>query len=68
MKFTQTNFKQLNKSKSITKSKSHNYELTIEEKNIKQNGDETSLIEGIIKLKDKNSKIISIAFYGECGC
>ncbi len=67
-KFTQTNFQQINKSKSISKSKSDNYELTVEVKNIKQNGYETSLIEGTIKLKDKNGKIISIAFYGECGC
>lgn len=67
-KFTQTNFKQINKSKSISKSTSDNYELTIEERNVKQNGDETSLIEGTITLKDKNGKIISSAFYGECGC
>lgn len=67
-KFTQTNFKQINKSESITKSKSDNYELTIEVRKAKQNGDETSLIEGTIKLKDKNGKIISSSFYGECGC
>ena len=67
-KFTQINFKQINKSKSISKSTSDNYELTIEERNVKQNGDETSLIEGTIKLKDKNGKIISSVFYGECGC
>lgn len=67
-KFTQTNFQQINKSKSISKSKSDNYELTIEERNVKQNGDETSLIEGTIKLKDKNGKTISSSFFGECGC
>lgn len=67
-KFTQTNFKQITKSKSISKSASENYELTIEVRKAKQNGDETSLFEGTIKLKDKNGKIISSAFYGECGC
>ena len=67
-KFTQTNFKQIHSLNTIARYKSDNYEMTIESKNGIQNGDETSLETGTIKLTDKNGKTIRKTFYGECGC
>jgi hypothetical protein len=42
--------------------------MTIESKDGIQNGDETWLKTGTIKLTDKNGKTITKTFYGECGC
>jgi hypothetical protein len=67
-KFTQTEFKEVNKTKTLAKAKSDEYEMTIEVFDGRQNGDETSLKTGTIKVTDKNGKIITMTFYGECGC
>jgi len=52
-RFTQTDFKKVDKTTTFAKAKSGHYEMTIEVKNGIQNGDETSLKSGTIKLKDK---------------
>lgn len=67
-KFTQTEFKDLNKTTRIAKAKSDKFEMTIEIHDGIQNGDETWLNTGTIKLTDKNGKTITKTFYGECGC
>lgn len=67
-KFTQTEFKDINKTTKIAKAKSEKFEMTIEIHDIIQNGDETWLNTGTIKLTDKNGKTITKTFYGECGC
>lgn len=67
-KFTQTDFKEVSKTRTVAKAKSDKYEMTIEVNNGKQNGDETSLKSGTIKLTNKNGKTITKIFYGECGC
>lgn len=67
-KFTQTEFKEVNKTKTLAKAKSDKYEMTIEVFDGRQNGDETSLKTGTIKVTDKNGKTITMTFYGECGC
>jgi len=67
-KFTQTEFKNVDKTTTIAKAKSELYEITIEVKEGKQSGEETSLKSGTIKLTDKNGKTITKTFYGECGC
>jgi hypothetical protein len=68
VKFNQTFFKKVNKTTTIAKAKSNNYEIIIEVKKGKPNGDETWLNTGTIKLKDRNGKTITKTFYGECGC
>lgn len=67
-KFTETDRKEIGEEKTIIKSKSEEYEMTVEMVNGKQNGDETWLKTGTIKLSKKGSKSISKAFFGECGC
>jgi hypothetical protein len=67
-KFTQTDYKEVSKTTTISKAKSDKYEMTIEVIDGKQSGDETSLKSGTIKLTDKNGKTIIKTFYGECGC
>jgi len=67
-KFTQTDYKVIDKTTTIAKAKSELYEITIEVKDGKQSGEETSLKSGTIKLTDKNGKTITKTFYGECGC
>lgn len=67
-KFTQTEFKEVNKKITVSKARSDKYEMTIEVINGNENGDETSLKSGKIILKDKNGNTITKAFYGECGC
>lgn len=67
-KFTQTDFKEIDSTLTIAKAKNDKYEMTIETKDGKQNGDETYLKTGTIKLTDKNGTTITKTFYGECGC
>lgn len=67
-KFTQTNLKEIGEKKMIIKAKSEQYEMTLESVELKQNGDETWLKSGTIRLSDKKGKTITKSFYGECGC
>ncbi len=67
-KFTQTEFTEVDSTTTIAKAKSDNYELTIEVKFLRQNGYETHLNIGTIKLIDKSGKKITKTFYGECRC
>ena len=67
-KFTQTDFKEIDSLNVKAKYKSDHYEMTIESKDGIQNGDETWLKTGTIKLTDKKGKTIIKTFYGECGC
>ena len=67
-KFIQTEFKEIDSLTKKTKYKSDNYEMTIESKDSIQNGDETWLKSGIIKLTNKKGRTITKTFYGECGC
>jgi hypothetical protein len=67
-KFTQTDFKEISKTKTIAKAKSDKYEMTIEVIDGIKNGDETWLKTGTIKLSGKKGKTITTTFYGECGC
>ncbi len=67
-KFTQTDFKEVDSLNVKAKYKSDHYEMTIESKVGIQNGDETWLKTGIIKLTNKKGESITKTFYGECGC
>lgn len=67
-KFTQTEFKEKDKISVVAKFISDKYDLTIEVKRGKQNGEETTLQSGTIKLNDKKGKTVTMTFYGECGC
>lgn len=67
-KFTQTEFKEIDKTTTVAKAKSDNYEIIIEVKYIKQNRYETYLNSGTIKIKDKKGNTLTKTFYGECGC
>ena len=67
-KFTQTKFKQKDKNTTVEKFISDKYDLTIEVKRGKQNGYESRLQSGTIKLNDKKGNTITISFYGECCC
>ncbi len=68
MKFTQTELKEVDSTKNITKAKNDLYELIIETKYLKQSGYETYLNTGTIILKDKQGNTVQKKFYGECGC
>ena len=67
-KFTQTDFKKIDSISVKAKYKSDNYEMTIESKDGIQNGEETWLKTGIIKLTNKKGKTVTKKFFGECGC
>lgn len=67
-KFTQTDLKEFGEKKRIIKAKNDQYEMTLEVIDGIQNGDETWLKSGTIKLSDKKGKTITKSFYGECGC
>jgi hypothetical protein len=67
-KFTLTDFKKIDATKTIAKAKNDNYEMTIEVSEEIRNGDETWLKTGTIKLTDKNGETVTKVFYGECGC
>ena len=62
-KFTQTEFKDINKTTRIAKAKSDKFEMTIEIHDGIQNGHETWLNTGTIKLTDKNGKTITKKLY-----
>lgn len=66
-KFTQTEFNDLD-SKTITKAKSDNYEITVEINTGIENGYETSIHTGTIKITDRKGKTLIKTFYGLCGC
>ena len=67
-KFVQVDFQESDSRKINAKYKNDTYEVIIESQTEVQNGDETSLLTGTIKVTDKNGKTISKTFYGECGC
>jgi hypothetical protein len=67
-KFTQIDFKEIDSLNVKAIYKSDNYEMTIESKDGIQNGDETWLKTGTIKLSNKKGQTITKKFYGECGC
>lgn len=67
-KFIQTEFNEIDSLHKKVKYKSDNYKMTVEYKDRLQNGYETWINTGIIKLKDKEGKTITKSFYGECGC
>jgi hypothetical protein len=67
-KFTQTDYKNVDKTTTMARAKSELYEITIEVKEGKPSGEETWLKSGTIKLSDKNGKSVTKRFYGECGC
>ncbi len=67
-KFTQDSIEQVNPTTTIAKAKSDLYKLSIESIDGIQNGDETWLKTGTIKLKDNSGNILTKTFYGECGC
>ena len=50
------------------KYQSEEYEMNLELKQGKQNGDETTLQSGKLNVKDKNGNETETEFYGECGC
>lgn len=68
IKFTQTAFQEVDSLNVIAKYKGEEYRMTIEIRDGMQNGDETWLKTGTIKLTNKNGKTITKTFYGECGC
>ena len=68
IKFTQTDFKEKDTATAVATFKSKKYDLTIEVKRGKQNGEETTLQSGTIFLNDRKGKTITKIFYGECGC
>jgi len=67
-KFTMVDAEEVDSLNTIARYKSKNLNITIELKDGKQNGDETSLKTGKIKLTNNNGKTITKTFYGECGC
>jgi catabolite regulation protein CreA len=50
------------------KYQSEEYEMNLELKQGKQNGDETTLQSGKLNVKDKSGNETETAFFGECGC
>ena len=68
IKFTQTEYKEIDKENIKAKYKSDNFGMTIEMKKGIQNGDETWLKTGTITLTNKAGQSIKKTFYGECGC
>ena len=67
-KFTRTAFQEVGSLNGIAIYKADKYIMTIESKDGMQNGDETWLKTGTIKLTDNNGTTITKTFYGECGC
>lgn len=68
VKFTQTEFKKADADNTTAKYKSGGYTLTIQVKNGKASGDETTFASGTITLVDKSGRQITRPFFGECGC
>lgn len=68
-KFVQTSLEEIDGATSVMTAKAGDqYELTIEIEAGSQNGDETWLKTGRLKVTDKSGHTVSTAFYGECGC
>ncbi|OMQ08467.1 hypothetical protein [[Flexibacter] sp. ATCC 35103] len=67
-KFILTDAKEIDSLTTLSKYKSKSLNMTLEIKDGKQSGDETSLKTGKITITDKKGKIITKTFYGECGC
>jgi hypothetical protein len=67
-KFTETERKEPDSTTAIVKLKASDYELTVQTKEEIQNGEETWLKTGSIKLSHKSGKTIIKPLYGECGC
>ena len=67
-KFTQVSLKKIDNKNTIAKYKSSKFEITLEIKDGKKNGEETMLKTGTITLTDKQGNSIKKIFYGECGC
>lgn len=68
VKFTEVYTKQVDSLRTQAKYRSDAYEMTIEVQLIKQNGYETSLESGTLKVTDHHGSTITKPFYGECGC
>lgn len=68
VKFTEVYIKQVDSFRTQAKYHSDSYEMTIEVQLIKQNGYETSLESGTLRVSDHNGNTITKPFYGECGC
>ena len=68
IKFNIIDAKEIDSLNTKTRYKSSDLNMTIELKQGKQNGDETYLKTGKIKLTNKNGKTITKSLYGECGC
>ena len=67
-RFNQIDFKELDSREIRARYKNEDYELTVESKTVSQNGDETWLHSGTIKITDKSGNTLTKTFYGECGC
>lgn len=67
-KFTQTDYKETDSLNVVAKYKGGNYEMIIKTQDGIQNGEETWLKTGTIKLSDQKGNTITKSFYGECGC
>lgn len=67
-KFTQTEFKNIDKVTTIAKFKNNRYEMVIEVKDATQTGYGTSFKTGTMKLTDEKGRTVTTSFYGVCGC
>jgi hypothetical protein len=67
-KFTQTDFKIIDKNTTEAKAVSSDYELIVKVKKGRKSGYESQLNNGWIILTDKKGNKITKTFYGECGC
>ncbi|WP_338789864.1 hypothetical protein [Bernardetia sp. MNP-M8] len=61
---TETHYKNTYKSENAT----HNYTLETETERESQNGDETFLYTGTLKVTNQEGKSVKESFIGECGC
>lgn len=68
LKFTQTKFSKRGESNWEETYMNGDYELSIEVRELSQNGDETWLYTGTLRLTDQNNRTVTQNFYGECGC
>lgn len=67
-KFTQTDFKIIDKNTTEAKAISSDYELIVKVKKGRKSGYESQLNNGWIILTNKKGNKITKTFYGECGC
>ena len=68
IKFIETAHRQAKGTDVIAKYSSPEYKMMILVKDGKQNGNETSLKSGLIKISNNNGETVTQTFYGECGC